>query len=226
MGRVRWTKGDLLLLPSGIWHRYRPLSTSHWVENWFNANGEYLHRLRTKGILPRTALIRKLQDSDPCKSAMDRLSNAAKKNSLLLATMAMEVFSHALEDIEISHRGFDCKSTENLLIDDIVEFIWLNCHRQLSVGFISREFGMSRRSLERQFSSCYKRSITEEIHWSRLQRAKLMLAEGDMSVKEIDYAVGCGGARRLSAMFSRSMDQTPTDCRRSVLQPLPFHRRE
>jgi AraC-like DNA-binding protein len=216
MGRVCWRKGDVLFLPSGSWHRYRPLRTSQWTENWFCANGDYLHRLRSKGFFPRTALIRQLKDIKPCKRALDRLRTAATTNSLLLAALAMEVFAHALEDNEVSHRGFDRKSTGNHTVDQAVEFIWLNCHRSLNVASLSCECGVSRRTLERQFSTVHKRTISEEINWCRIQRAQLMLAEGDMSVKEIGYATGFGGAKRLSNVFRRFLHQTPSEYRNSV----------
>lgn len=216
MGCVCWRKGDVLFLPSGTWHRYRPLRTSQWTENWFCANGDYLHRLRSKGLFPRTALIRQLNDITPCKSAIDRLRTAATGNSLLLTTLAMEVFAHALEDNEVSHRGFNGKSTGNHTVDQASEFIWLNCHRPLDIALLSRELGVSRRTLERHFSNAHKRTISQEINRCRIQRAQQMLVEGDMSVKEIGYATGFSGAKRLNRVFRRHCNQTPTEYRHSV----------
>ncbi|MBI5381097.1 MAG: helix-turn-helix transcriptional regulator [Opitutae bacterium] len=211
MGRVQWTAGEVLILPAGEWHRYRPLRQWRWTENWINANGDYLHRMRSKGILPRTALIRQLRDITPCKLALDRVRESASNgNSALVAAYTLEVFAVALEDREVTHRGFQQHTCGNEIVDQARAFVWENCHQPLHVAMLAERFAVTRRTLERLFAAHHERSIAQEIVWCRLQRARLMLGEGQMTVKEIGYATGFGGAKGLIRSFQRFYQQTPS----------------
>lgn len=217
MGRVRWRAGEVLIMPAGEWHRYRPLRTNRWTENWINVNGDYLHRMRSKGSMPRTALIRLLRDIRPCKQALDRVrSAAASGNSALVAAYALEVFAVALEDREVRHRGFDQNTCGNEIVDQARAFVWENSHQPLDVAMLATHCGVTRRTLERLFSSHHERSIAQEITWCRLQRARLMLGEGQMTIKEIGYATGFGGAKGLIRSFHRFYAETPSAYRSQI----------
>ena len=214
MGRVHWRAGEVLIMPAGEWHRYRPLRTQCWTENWINANGDYLHRMRSKGVLPRTALLRQLRDLGPCKAALDRVrSAAATGNSALVAAYAWEVFAVALEDREVAHRGFDQNTCGDETVDQARAFVWENSHQPLDVTALAHHCGVTRRTLERLFAAHHERTIAQEITWCRLQRARLMLGEGQMTIKEIGYATGFGGAKGLIRAFHRFYQETPSEYR-------------
>ena len=58
--------------------------------------------------------------------------------------------------------------------------------------------------------------MAEEIEWCRVQRATLMLRESRMSVKEIGYATGFAGSRRLIRAFQRLHHITPSQFRQEA----------
>lgn len=214
LGRLRWNAGEVLILPAGIWHRYRPDPDTGWTEFWFCVNGEYIHRLRAKGLLPHTPLLRKLRGTTDFLSTIKRVCRKAKVNSLLVEAHAMEVLAMALEGVELSHRGFEPTTTGYPLIDRSLEFIWLNSHRPLTARSVAAQLGTTRRTLERAFAEVHSRAIAEEITFCRLQRAKLLLGESRMTVKEIGHATGFGGSKRLIRTFRRELKQTPIQFRR------------
>ncbi|MBA4136047.1 MAG: hypothetical protein C0518_01870 [Opitutus sp.] len=208
LGRVEWIAGEVLLLPPGHWHRYRPARDSGWTEEWCTLNGEYLHRLRAKGIFPRAAQLRRLSNPSQCRRALAQLRASASKNSLLVESRVFEVLAHALEDraSEVGHVG--PQVTGEPVVDRALEFIWLNSHRPLTAASVARETGTTLRTLERHFETSHERSPGQELRWCRAQRAIVMLRENQMSVKEIGYACGFGGAkglaRALRALYART----------------------
>jgi AraC-like DNA-binding protein len=214
LGRLRWKAGEVLLLPSDTWHRYRPDRTTGWSESWLCLNGEYIHRLRAKGFLPRTALLRTLSDPDAFVAAELRLQETAEGNSMLVTSRALELLALALEGHETGHRGLQPPSTGHPLVDRALEFIWLNSHRPLTVTLLGNELGATRRTLERTFAKIHTRSLASEIMWCRLQRARLLLTESEMQVKEVGHATGFAGSKRLIRAFQREFHQTPTEFRR------------
>jgi AraC-like DNA-binding protein len=218
LGRVPWKAGEVLLLPAGIWHRYRFNAATGWSESWLCLNGEYIHRLRAKGLLPRTALLRKLSDPAAFLAAQKRLQDSVQQNSMLMESRALEVLALAVEGNEASHRGVQLASTGNPLVDRVLEFIWMNSHRPLNGALLAQEVGVTRRTLERTFAKIHSRSIAGEITWCRLQRAKLLLKESRMQVKEVGHATGFAGSKRLIRTFQRELGLTPTEFRNKTTE--------
>lgn len=198
LGRVRWNAGELLLLPPGVWHRYRPGRENGWTESWLCVNGDYLHRLRDKGGFPPGAVIRQLRDPRVYCRAMSRVrAESIRGNSLRLAATALECVALAVESEELRHRGFTKTGSGDDLLDRALTYIWLNSHRSLTAGSLAAALGQTRRTLERRFARYHKRSIAEEIRWCRVNRARLLLSESRMTLKEVGYAEGFGGSKRL-----------------------------
>ncbi|MBE7540451.1 MAG: helix-turn-helix transcriptional regulator [Opitutaceae bacterium] len=213
LGRLPWRAGEVLLLPPGQWHRYRPGRGTGWAEAWCTINGEYLHRLRAKGIFPRSACLRRLGDPAACQRALTRLRATAERNSLLVESRVFEVLAHALEDRATNDDPAGPAATGQPSVDQALEFIWLNCHRPIDAAAVARETGTALRTLERHFSTAHERSPSAEIRWCRTQRAIVMLRESRMSVKEVGYACGFGGAKGLTRALRTLHARSPSDYR-------------
>jgi AraC-like DNA-binding protein len=198
LGRLAWKAGELLLLPPGVWHRYRPQRAVGWTESWLCVNGDYLHRLRAKGIFPRGALLRQLRDNRAYGRALAGVQQLARGgNTLRLAAAALDCVALAVEADEVRHRGQSGAASADPLLNLALDHIWLNSHRPLTAGSLAATLGQTRRTLERRFALHHERTIAEEIRWCRLQRARQLIAESQMSLKEIGFAAGFGGAQRL-----------------------------
>lgn len=213
LGRLQWRAGEVLLLPPGQWHRYRPRADCGWREEWCTVNGEYLRRLQAKGIFPHSARLRRLDDPAACRRALARLRSAAGKNSLLVESRVFEVLAHALEDRAADGIDATPAVTGHPTVDRALEFILLNCHRPITAASVARETGTPLRTLERHFEAVHERSPSKEIRWCRVQRATVMLRESRMSVKEVGYACGYGGAKGLTRALRAIHARVPSDFR-------------
>ena len=220
-GRSVCRAGDALLIPPGVWHRYRPDPAVGWREHWVCANGEFLHRLRSKrrffteaGVLAGAA--------DPrVQAAHGRLWKSVwgveQRNDLALAAGALELFGFALRTRGASDSLREPgPATGESVIDAAREFIWFNSHRPLTVALIARQAGVSRRTLERRYASTNGVTIVRDVIACRIERARQLLAETRMSVKEISFAVGFGDSRRLIRNFRRAAGLTPVVFRRKM----------
>jgi AraC-like DNA-binding protein len=214
--RVAWHAGEVLLLPPGVWHRYRPSARTGWTESWCCLNGDLLHRFRAKGLFPAQPLLRTLSDMRVFKSAWRRLRAHAHRNTLLLAAHALETLAAAIEGRELRHVGVSYETTSDETVNMALEFIWYNCHRPLDVDTVARHVALTRRTLERRFATVQRRGVAHEIELARLQRARQMLGETGMSVKEVGYAAGFGGPTRLIRAFRKRFEMTPGDYRGQV----------
>lgn len=82
--------------------------------------------------------------------------------------------------------------------------------RPLDVAALARTALMSPAHFSRQFRAAYGETPYGYLMTRRVERAKLLLRHGDMSVSEVCFAVGCTSLGSFSASFTRLVGETPT----------------
>ena len=92
-------------------------------------------------------------------------------------------------------------------------FIRVHCAEPILVDDIAREVGLSRRVLERRFRSLLDSSPHEELSRMRLERAKTLLIETDLSQAAIGEKCGFLHAEYLTVAFKRDLGVTPSQFR-------------
>ncbi|MBR7834993.1 helix-turn-helix domain-containing protein [Actinospica durhamensis] len=96
--------------------------------------------------------------------------------------------------------------------------------RPLDVAEVARTALMSTAHFARQFRAAYGETPYSYLMTRRIERAKLLLRQGEMSVTEVCMAVGCSSLGSFSARFTQLVGQTPTAYRarsHSELETVP-----
>ena len=109
-------------------------------------------------------------------------------------------------------------STDYFAVDDEVvaaamRFIERNTTQDIGVDDVAEAAGVSRRTLERRFRIGCGRSVAKEVRRLRLLKAKRLLAETDMQVKQIARESGFRDPIRMYEVFIREEGTTPTEYR-------------
>ena len=82
--------------------------------------------------------------------------------------------------------------------------------RPLDVAAIAREALMSTAHFSRQFRATYGETPYAYLMTRRIERAKLLLRRGDLSVTEVCLEVGCTSVGSFSARFTELVGELPT----------------
>ena len=82
--------------------------------------------------------------------------------------------------------------------------------RPLEVAELARAALMSSAHFSRQFRAAYGETPYAYLMTRRIERAKLLLRRGDLSVTEVCMAVGCTSLGSFSARFTELVGETPT----------------
>ncbi|TWT48288.1 AraC family transcriptional regulator [Botrimarina hoheduenensis] len=106
------------------------------------------------------------------------------------------------------------QSTDVLAIDDplvvrALRFMHQNSFRGITVLDVLQEVPVARRQLERQFKRYLGRLPAEELRRLRLERARQLLAESEMSIDDVAEASGYAGSTQLGAAFRKQFRITP-----------------
>ncbi|HVL15286.1 MAG TPA: helix-turn-helix domain-containing protein, partial [Gemmata sp.] len=83
----------------------------------------------------------------------------------------------------------------------------------IGVDDIARASGVSRSSLERRFRAALGRGPLAELIRVRVERAKRLLTDSALSVKEVARAAGFHDARHLSVTFRAKTGLSPVEYR-------------
>ncbi|MCC6353461.1 MAG: DNA-binding transcriptional regulator [Verrucomicrobiae bacterium] len=113
------------------------------------------------------------------------------------------------------------QSTNTLAVNDrklaqAIGFIRNHATEPIQVGDILRAAPMSRSNLERRFREVLGRSPAGEIRRVRIERAKQLLADTDMSVPDVAEATGFQSREYLAHAFKRATGMTPREFRARV----------
>jgi LacI family transcriptional regulator len=110
------------------------------------------------------------------------------------------------------------KSTDAFNVDDdlvalALRFIAEQSHTPIKVKDVVAHVPISWSSLERRFKDCRSSTIGKEITRFRIERAKRMLAETELLVKQVAEASGFANTQRLCEVFRRVEGMTPEQYR-------------
>lgn len=113
----------------------------------------------------------------------------------------------------ITRRSTDALAISDADVAESARFIHQHAGRQISVLDVARRATISRRQLERRFKESLGRTIHDEILRCRVDRAKQLLVESDLTIPQVAMASGFASASYLTTVFRRQIDTTPGDYR-------------
>jgi LacI family transcriptional regulator len=111
------------------------------------------------------------------------------------------------------------RSTDVLAASDpnvvaALRFMWDHVAEDLSVDQIADHLDVSRRTLEKAFQRDLGRSINREFQRRRLEKAKELLLQTDLTVAAIADALSFSSSRQLCRVFAAEFNQSPARYRR------------
>jgi len=116
----------------------------------------------------------------------------------------------------IVHRqSTDTSSVDDTLVGSAVTYIRAHVHEPIQVIDLQKEFGVSRRKLERRFLKALGRTPAAEIRRGRIERVKRALIETDLPLSEIANQCGFNHPEVLMRTFKRTTGMSAGTFRRS-----------
>jgi LacI family transcriptional regulator len=95
-------------------------------------------------------------------------------------------------------------------------FIRLHACEEIKVNDVLREIAVGRRTLEAKFRTLLNRTVLDEIHWVRIEKAKELLTVTDWPMAAVAKDSGFISAKRFAAVFRKLAGMAPTAYRRQA----------
>jgi AraC-like DNA-binding protein len=217
----RLTPGDAFFLIPGQWHRHHPLPDTGWTMYWIYFSGHLPHAWLKEGAYRLEGVKPLIQDPALYRAQFERLLLTAHRstatNSRELSWQAIGLISHFLTDP-------NSESAKTLPLHDevsklAIEHIWNHTHGEVDIAKLAHRLEISRRTLERCFRQATGRSLLEEIQNCRVERARRLLLETDIPIKEIVFRAGFNTREQLRLAFTKAFGQSPNEFRHQNAPP-------
>ena len=216
-GRQEIRPGDAFFFRPGEWHRHRPDPATGWVNLWLHFNGDLPHEWMRDEAFQLSGNIAEIEDRDLFQRQFERLLDTIggnpHLNSAAVSWQALGLLSHFVVDIHAAERRAAMESDS--IARRASEFIMNHTHTTIDVAEVAAHVGCGRRTLETHFRNYAGRSVLEEIQHCRAARAKSLLEETDMPLKQIIHRSGFQSREHMRLVFKKLLGVTPGSIRRT-----------
>lgn len=212
--------GTVMVLFPGVWHRYRPVPETGWVEHWIECQGQVFDAAARSGLIrPEHGLLKSgsIHEVSDCFERCHSLARAdAVAHQDLLSTLGMHLLA-LLGYLRRGERGF------TKAIDDVVQrahtLIALRCQEPLNLRALAAELGVGYSNLRHSFLSRVGISLRQHHLNTRVQKAQDFLLNTPKSVKEIAEILGFDSPSHFSKQFKQRVGSSPNAWRMKSAAP-------
>ena len=114
------------------------------------------------------------------------------------------------QEVNLGYNRNVLRKTDATLIKKAKDYIHNNLDHKLTLLSVSRAVGTNETKLKIGFKKLYGKTFSEILRTERLNKAKALLVEGQMSVKEIAHACGYQSMSMFSTRFKERYGVTPS----------------
>lgn len=206
--------GHAFLLFPKVWHRYTPDPQTGWHEHWIGFDGEIAHRwLKHKFISPKNPIV-KINAEDTVLATFNRIMQAIRANRPALQQILAGATHNLIGLIYSAQQAQPTADAQNAnVIEHAITRIQNEFDRDLDVKLMARELGVSYSWFRHSFAAHTGLSPHQYLLEFRLVRARSLLAETELSIKEIAMQTGFGDEFYFSRLFRQKLNLTPSQWR-------------
>jgi len=206
--------GNLILTFPNDWHRYRPDPNIGWNEYWIGFDGEVAHRLVANRFLSERTPVLPVQLNQTILhhfvSALDRLRAEPPGMQQLVAADVLAILGAALA----AKRMGRADSTKEELIRKAKVLLSQSGGAPLTVDEVAETLSLSTAQFRRVFKQYVGMPPYQYYCEMRLSRAKELLAESTMTVKDVAMALHFESQYHFSNVFKKKFGMAPDHWRR------------
>lgn len=212
---VRVEPGHAFLLFPGVWHRYTPDFETGWREHWIGFNGETAHRWRRCRFISAKNPILKLSAEDTVLAAFSRVMQSIRTNRPAVQQILAGVTSYLLGLFYSAQQARPTTETGNTnAIESAIVRIHNEFASNVNMKVLAEEIGVGYSWFRHAFVVHTGLSPHQYLLELRLVRARKLLAETNLAVKEIAMQTGFEDEHYFSRLFRRKLNFTPGQFRK------------
>jgi len=202
--------GHAFLLFPGVWHRYEPDPETGWHEYWIGFDGEIARNwLRRRFISKKTPVLR-INAEDTVLATFSRLMQSIRANRPALQQILAGATANLLGLFYSAQQAQPADEAQKAnVIESAITRIQNDYAGDLNMKLLAQELGVSYRWFRGTFAAHTGLGPHQYLLELRLVRARNLLAETELPVKEIAMQTGFEDEHYFSRLFQQKLNLTP-----------------
>ncbi len=214
------TKGDLMILPTGVTHDYgRHPEFHNWYHRWvyfrpratWNEWLDWTEKTRGVGFLSLQK-----RHSDDAVNLIEQLFKTIDQTRQENSILSEELSHNLLEQVLIRCRSFDSSKSMSPIDPRIAracQFIHENIANELTIDELARVACMSPSRFSHLFKIQKEASVRQWIEDQRIALARQLLITTNLAVNQIAQYLGYQDALYFSRVFKKNLGESPREFR-------------
>ncbi|WP_139957560.1 AraC family transcriptional regulator [Flavicella sediminum] len=213
-GKWEVNPGDVMVLCPGEWHSYKPYETTGWEEYWIGIRGELLSNRMLKDLLPNnTSYVKQMGYQEELIFLFNQSLKLVRKSSpgfrQILAGIVLQLVAYV-----ISYEKEKLGSREEQLCTEVIDFIRQNLNTEVDFKELASNHHLSYNRFRTIFKNNTGVSLQQYLINERLENAKRLMVNSNLSLKEISAKTGFNSLFYFSKVFKNKMGYPPNQVRR------------
>ncbi len=209
--------GQAFIIFEGERIEYHADKLNPWSYVWIDFSGDAAASLLSKTGFSNKKRVTHVMDTNSFLSIFSRLREVATTDAEKL--MRLSAFFELIAEFAKNFPIEDTKDGREGIADIAKRLINANfTSAECRVEKIAEVVDISRSQLYRAFMDKFGASPKAYIDTLRIDLARRLLEESDMTVSEIAYSVGCGEPLYFSTAFRKSTGLSPSDFRKKYMK--------
>jgi len=207
-------KGHIMLLFPGQWHTYCPSKNTGWNEYYIGFQGAVIDELVNNEFISRDNQVLDVGVNEELVNLFSTAIQAAKDEKkaaqqylagIVLHIIGM-ILSHSQnKNFEINHLGQIIEKAKIIMTENI--------HRQIDIQEIATNLGTSYSWFRKAFKEYTGYPPAQYFQELKLRKAKELLTETNLSIKEIAYELDFSSYEYFLSFFKKRVGVTPSEYR-------------
>lgn len=206
--------GHVFLLFPEVWHRYAPGADTGWQEFWIGFDGDMARRWMQHKFFSKRKPVVKVNAEDTLMATFTRVMQAIRENRPALQQILAGATDNLMGLIYSAQQAQPALDTEN---SNAIELAIARIHndfaQSLDMKLLAHELGVGYSWFRHTFTAHTGLSPHQYLLEYRLLRARNLLAETELSVKEIALQAGFEDEFYFSRLFRQKLNCTPSQWR-------------
>lgn len=207
-------EGSIIIIRKGEWHRYRPLKEFGWTENYIGFNGELADFFLQKQEILSSIEVIELGNQEVLIDTFHKIFDLVKNESPCFQQIASGLIVKLLGYILSleSRKSFVGNEVEKI-IQEICMHIRDHAQEPFNFEKLTQKYHISCSHLRKVFKQYTGKSPHQYYLDMKIIRAKELILNTSMSLKEIAITLGFDSIHYFSRLFKKKVGQSPSDFR-------------